>query len=93
MKFAMESQELKELLFWIVLRKNNKSFKKIENILLLGPFYSNLGKNELSTKIGLRHFLTFAVLQLSVSRKYHLLLIAISMEKIKISNYSFQRYW
>ena len=37
-------------------------FSKIQNTLFLGPFCSNLGKNELSTKIGLRPFLASIVL-------------------------------
>ena len=55
----MESQELKELSFSIVFRKNKwQSFqKKIQNTLFWGPFCSNLDKNGFSTKTAHRHFL------------------------------------
>ena len=64
MGFAMESQELKELSFCVIFRKNKwqQNFQKNAKCLtFFGPFNPNLGKNELSTKIGLSHFLASLV--------------------------------
>ena len=56
MEIAMESQELKELLFSIVYREtSNKNIEKMQNTLFLNLSCSNLGKNEYFTRIGLRH--------------------------------------
>ena len=38
-------------------KKKKKKERKKEKYSFLGPFYSNLGKMEFSTKIELRHFL------------------------------------
>ena len=53
--FAMKSQELKEFSFCNVFRKIN--LQHLQNTLFLGPFWSNLDRNEFSRKIGLSHSL------------------------------------
>ena len=51
----MKSQELKEFSFCNVFRKTN--LQHLQSTLFLGPFWSNLDKNEFSRKIGLGHSL------------------------------------
>ena len=53
MGFAMESQESKELSFFMFLGKMNNKIKKKQNTLYLGPIFS--------TKPRLLHFLASAV--------------------------------
>ena len=64
-EFAMKNQELS---FCIIFRRTSykifqkkKKKKKIQNTIFLGSFCQNLGKNEFSTKIGLRHSLASTV--------------------------------
>ena len=62
MGLAAESQESKEHSFCIVYRKNkSQNFQKSVKYPILDPFGPNLGKNEFSKKIGLRHFLASIV--------------------------------
>ena len=61
--FAMESQEFKGISFCIVFRKNKRQHlkKKEAKNTVFGPFLPKFGQEEISTKIGLRHFLASIV--------------------------------